>query len=144
MRVKATTKSRSNPPAPGDDEVSRLEAKIRTLVWEDIRPWGKFRSYPYRQARNIKIITVNPGAALSLQFHHFRSEFWVVLDHGLEVTVGRKTWRPKKGEEIFIPPRSPHRLRCLGKYPGRVMELWLGKSAEDDIVRLEDDYGRIT
>ncbi len=81
---------------------------------------------------------------MSLQYHDFRSEFWVILDSGLEVTIGRRTWRPKRGEEIFIPPGIPHRLRCVGKRPGRLMELWIGKSSEDDIIRLEDDYGRVT
>jgi hypothetical protein len=45
-------------------------------IKEDSRPWGKFRSFPYKQAKNIKIITVNPGETLSLQYHHHRSEFW--------------------------------------------------------------------
>ncbi|MCD6192475.1 MAG: mannose-6-phosphate isomerase, partial [Candidatus Aminicenantes bacterium] len=71
------------------------------------------------------------------------SEFWVVLDPGLEITVGEKVWQPQVNEEIFIPRRTPHRLRCLGPHPGRVLEIWLGASSEDDIVRLEDDYGRI-
>ncbi len=57
-------------------------------IKEDIRPWGKFRSFPHKPAGSIKIITLNPGQALSLQYHHHRSEFWVVLDRGLEVTVG--------------------------------------------------------
>jgi mannose-6-phosphate isomerase-like protein (cupin superfamily) len=82
-------------------------------IKEDIRPWGKFRSFPYKQARGIKIITVNPGETLSLQYHLHRSEF-----------------------------KSPHRLRCLGSKQARVMEIWIGNSDESDIVRLEDEYGR--
>lgn len=119
------------------------EAGFKSLILEDVRPWGKFRAYPHRRARSLKIITVNPGQALSLQYHRRRSEFWVILDDGLELTVGKRVWRPKKDEEVFIPKRSPHRLRCVGRKPGRVMELWLGSSDEDDIVRLEDAYGRI-
>ena len=49
-------------------------------IFEEVRPWGKFRSFPHTPARSIKIITVNPGGTLSLQYHHNRSEFWVVLD----------------------------------------------------------------
>lgn len=111
-------------------------------IVEDIRPWGKFRSFPYEQARSIKIITINPQGALSLQYHHHRSEFWVALDKGLEVTVGDKVWQPEEGEEIFIPRETPHRLRCLGQKKARVMEIWIGNSDESDIVRLKDDYGR--
>ena len=118
------------------------ENDFRKKIKEDIRPWGKFRSFPYEEATSIKIITVNPGKALSLQYHHHRSEFWVILDEGLEITVGDRVWKPKSGEEIFIPQETPHRLRCYGNQPARVMEIWIGKSDEQDIVRLQDDFGR--
>ena len=121
---------------------SNEERTFRKKIVEDIRPWGKFRAYPHQNAGSLKIITVKPGGSLSLQFHRQRGEFWVVLDSGLEITVGRKAWRPKKGEEIFIPKKAPHRLRCIGKSPARVMEIWLGCSQESDIVRLEDLYNR--
>lgn len=111
-------------------------------IFEDIRPWGKFRSFPFRDARSIKIITVNPRGVLSLQYHNHRSEFWVVLDPGLEVTVGNRTWKAKPNEEIFIPLKTQHRVRSLGKKSARIIELWLGDSEESDIVRLQDDYGR--
>ncbi|MBM3292901.1 MAG: cupin domain-containing protein [Candidatus Aminicenantes bacterium] len=123
--------------SPSDEERG-----VRDLVREDIRPWGKFRVYPHDKAGSLKIITVNPGASLSLQFHRRRAEFWVVLDDGLEVTVGDRTFRPRPNEEVFIPRKTPHRLRGVGDRPARVMELWLGRSEEDDIVRLEDLYGR--
>lgn len=118
------------------------EKDYRARVFEDIRPWGKFRSFPLADAASLKIITVAPGGELSLQYHRRRCEFWVVLDSGLEVTVGDRVWRPAVSEEIFIPREAPHRLRGLGPAPGRVMELWLGDSSEDDIVRIEDVYGR--
>ena len=129
-----TTRSPSN----------RTKLRIQAGIVEDIRPWGKFRSYPHRRASSLKIITVKPGSALSLQYHRRRGEYWIVLDSGLEVTCGGRAWRPKKGEEIFIPLKTPHRLRCVGRRPGRVLELWFGKSGEEDIVRLQDDYGRLT
>jgi len=117
-------------------------AIFKQEIKEDIRPWGKFRSFPHKQVRSIKIITVNPGGALSLQYHHHRSEFWVVLDEGLEITVGERVWRPEKNEEIFISRKTPHRLRCIGQEQARVMEIWLGDSNESDIVRVQDEYGR--
>jgi mannose-6-phosphate isomerase-like protein (cupin superfamily) len=118
------------------------EQDFRGQILEDVRPWGKFRSYPHRYAGSLKIITVNPGGSLSLQYHNRRSEFWIVLDPGLEITVGEKTWEPHPEEEIFIPTKAPHRLRCTGDKPARIMEIWLGDSSEEDIVRLEDVYGR--
>ena len=61
------------------DEEKISEILFKKNIKEDIRPWGKFRSYPHQQARSIKIITVNPGQALSLQYHLHRSEFWASI-----------------------------------------------------------------
>jgi mannose-6-phosphate isomerase len=119
------------------------EAAYRGRVIEDIRPWGKFRRYPHEEAGSIKIITVNPGGLLSLQYHRRRAEFWIVLDPGLEVTVGDRVWSPAVNEEVYVPKGARHRLRNIGRAPGRVMEIWIGASGEDDIVRVEDGYGRI-
>jgi mannose-6-phosphate isomerase-like protein (cupin superfamily) len=122
--------------------LSDEERAVLGRIREDVRPWGKFRAYPHENAGGIKIITVNPGSALSLQLHRRRSELWVALDEGLEITVGDRTFRPAPNEEILIPRETPHRLRGVGERPARVMEIWLGDSDEDDIVRLEDLYGR--
>jgi mannose-6-phosphate isomerase len=118
------------------------EQAYRARIVEDRRPWGTYRRYPHEEAGSIKIITVNPGGALSLQYHERRDEFWIVLDAGLEMTVGERVWSPRPGEEIFIPRKGPHRARNRGAAPARVMEIWIGRSEEGDIVRLEDDYGR--
>jgi mannose-6-phosphate isomerase-like protein (cupin superfamily) len=111
-------------------------------ILEDHRPWGRFRRFPHEGVSSIKIITVNPGGILSLQYHHGRDEFWLVLDDGLEMTVGERVWRPTAGEEIWIPKETRHRVRGVGDGPARVMELWIGPSEESDIVRLEDAYNR--
>lgn len=118
------------------------EQEYRSRIFEDRRPWGRFRSFPHREASSIKIITVDPGGILSLQYHERRSELWVVLDEGLEVTVGDRVWKPGRQEEIFIPAGTPHRMRGVGDRPARILELWLGSSEESDIIRLEDSYGR--
>jgi mannose-6-phosphate isomerase-like protein (cupin superfamily) len=123
--------------SPSDDE-----RDYRSHILEDRRPWGKFRSFPHRTAGAVKIITVDPGGTLSLQFHRRRAEFWIALDAGLEVTVGERTWRPAPDEEIYIPRGTNHRLRSIGTLPARIMEIWLGDSDEADIVRLDDAYGR--
>lgn len=126
---------------PNNDDYP-FERKFRERIVEDHRPWGKFRSFPHENASSIKIITVSPKESLSLQFHARRSEFWIVLDEGLEITKGDKVWKSRKNEEIFIPEKVPHRVRNLGKHPARIMEIWIGDSNESDIVRLEDNYGR--
>jgi mannose-6-phosphate isomerase-like protein (cupin superfamily) len=123
-------------------ERDTTEKEYRAGIREDIRPWGKFRQFPQEKAAAIKIITVGPGGTLSLQLHARRSEFWVILDPGLEITVGGNVWRPRTDEEIFIPKETPHRLRNVGDLPARVMEIWIGDSDESDITRLEDAYGR--
>lgn len=123
-------------------ETKSPEAAFRAGITEDARPWGKFRRFPHEGVSSVKIITVSPGGRLSFQYHHGRSEFWVVLDAGLEVTVGDRAWQPAPDEEIFIAAGTPHRVRNKGTAPARVMEIWLGPSTEEDIVRIEDDYCR--
>ncbi len=123
--------------SPSDEE-----RDFRSRILEDRRPWGKFRSFPHPAAGAVKIITVDPGGTLSLQYHERRAEFWVALDEGLEITVGERTWRPAPDEEIYIPRGAAHRLRSVGSRPARIMEIWLGDSDEADIVRLDDAYGR--
>ena len=118
------------------------EKQFREKIVEDHRPWGKFRSFPHEKASSIKIITVYPKGILSLQYHSSRSEYWIVLDEGLEVTIGDRIWKPEKNEEIYIPQNVPHRMKNSGDHPARIMEIWIGDSDETDIVRLQDDYGR--
>jgi mannose-1-phosphate guanylyltransferase/mannose-6-phosphate isomerase/mannose-1-phosphate guanylyltransferase/mannose-6-phosphate isomerase len=118
------------------------EAAYRDGIVEDVRPWGKFRRFPHENASSVKIITVNPGGRLSLQYHDGRAEFWVVLDQGLEITLGDRVWPASADEEILIPRGTPHRVRNVGDKPARIMEIWIGGSSESDIVRLSDDYDR--
>lgn len=124
------------------NDLNSKEKQFRERILEDCRPWGKFRSFPLENASSIKILTINPGESLSLQFHALRSEFWIVLDEGLEITIGDKVWKPLKNEELFIPQKTPHRVLNPGKHRARIMEIWIGDSDESDIVRLKDDYGR--
>jgi mannose-6-phosphate isomerase len=118
------------------------ETGFKSRIIEDVRPWGKFRRFPHEDAGSIKIITVEPGGRLSLQYHEHRAEFWVVLDAGLEITVGDRVWVAAPNEEITIPRRAAHRVRNVGTAAARFMEIWIGRSSEDDIVRLADDYHR--
>jgi len=106
------------------------------------KPWGKFEQYTHNVPSTVKIITVQPGGALSLQYHHHRDELWVVLDPGARVEVGDRVLLPERGEKVFIPCRTLHRLSAIGEEAVRILEVSLGEFDEDDIVRLEDVYGR--
>jgi len=114
----------------------------RTNIYEEKRPWGGFRRYTHNQLSTVKIITVNPGDILSLQYHHHRDELWVALDSGLQVTLGDQVWEPRRYEEIFIPHGTLHRMAGVGDNPSRWLEISFGEFDEGDIVRLEDHYGR--
>jgi mannose-6-phosphate isomerase-like protein (cupin superfamily) len=116
--------------------------EFNKAITVDHRPWGMFQRFPHESVSSIKIITLDPGGVLSLQYHKNRSEFWLVLDGGLEMTVGERVWRAEAGEQVWIPAGTRHRARCVGAAKARFFELWIGDSEEDDIVRIEDVYGR--
>jgi mannose-6-phosphate isomerase len=118
------------------------QSNLKLNIYQEERPWGRFRRYTHNQLSTVKIITVNPGHVLSLQYHHKRDELWVVLDPGLRVTLADRVWEPQPYEEIFIPHGTRHRVAGIGKEPSRWLEISFGEFDENDIVRLEDSYGR--
>lgn len=107
------------------------------------KPWGKFEQYTHNSTSTVKIITVAPGGSLSRQYHHKRDELWVVLDSGVRVELGGKVLDPVPGEKLFILRGTVHRLSCPGEHSVRIMEISFGEFDENDIVRLEDVYGRV-
>ena len=109
------------------------------------KPWGCFDQYALNTTCTVKILTCKPGERLSLQKHAHRDELWVALDDGVVVDLDGKTLYPLKGQEMWLPKGSVHRLRCEAstKQPVRVLEISLGNFDENDIERLEDDYGRV-
>jgi mannose-6-phosphate isomerase len=106
------------------------------------KPWGRFEQYTHNALSTVKVITVEPGGSLSLQYHHRRDELWVVLDEGAEIELGDTVIRPQVGERILIPRTTVHRLSAAGDGPVRILEISFGEFDENDIVRLEDVYGR--
>ncbi len=107
------------------------------------KPWGCFEQYTHNLTSTVKIIAVSPGGRLSSQYHHRRDELWVILDRGTEVELGEKVLRPEPGEKLFIPRGTVHRLSGVGEEEARVLEVSFGEFDEEDIVRLEDVYGRV-
>lgn len=107
------------------------------------RPWGNYTVLEEGPRYKIKKITVSPLQKLSLQLHYHRSEHWVVVKGTAKVTIDEKEILLHENESIFIPKSSSHRLENPGKVPLELIEVQVGEYVgEDDIVRLEDIYGR--
>ncbi|RAU23750.1 mannose-1-phosphate guanylyltransferase/mannose-6-phosphate isomerase [Paramagnetospirillum kuznetsovii] len=118
----------------------RPEATQGTRGW---RPWGWFQTIEQGERFKVKQIHVDPGAKLSLQKHWHRSEHWVVVKGTALVTRGEESFVLRENESTFIPAGTAHRLENPGKVPLRLIEVQSGEYVgEDDIVRLEDVYGR--
>ena len=107
------------------------------------RPWGSYTVLQSGPGYKIKRIEVNPGAKLSHQMHHHRSEHWVVVAGTARVTNGDEVINVHVNESTFIPMSTGHRLENPGKVPLQIIEVQNGEYLEeDDIVRFGDDYGR--
>ena len=126
--------------------VDRLKADGRTEVQihrEVFRPWGSYDSIDNGQRYQVKRITVKPGAKLSLQMHHHRAEHWVVVSGTAKVRLGEKEVLLSENQSIYIPIGEVHSLENPGKVNLELIEVQSGSYlGEDDIVRLEDKYGR--
>ena len=108
------------------------------------RPWGWYDSIDSGGKFKVKRICVKSGASLSLQLHHHRSEHWIVVSGVAEVTRGNDVFILRENESTFIRAGQVHRLRNLGDIELELIEVQSGDYlGEDDIVRLEDNYGRV-
>ncbi len=124
----------------------QLKSDLRSeweLHREVYRPWGKYDSIDNGSRYQVKRITVNPGAKLSVQMHHHRAEHWVVVSGTARVTNGDKTFLLSENESTYIPVGVVHALENPGKVDLELIEVQSGSYlGEDDIVRFEDRYGR--
>src|SRR5215467_2581515 len=108
------------------------------------RPWGAYTVLQEGPGFKIKRIEVRPGGKLSLQMHHRRSEHWVVVSGEARVTNGERIYSIRINESTFIPQETPHRLENVTAEPLVIIEVQCGSYVgEDDIVRFDDQYGRI-
>jgi mannose-1-phosphate guanylyltransferase/mannose-6-phosphate isomerase len=109
------------------------------------RPWGTYTVLEEGDGFKIKRIEVKPGASLSLQMHRHRSEHWVVVNGTAKVINGEREMLVNTNESTFIPAGHKHRLTNPGTTSCVMIEVQCGAYVgEDDIVRFEDAYGRIT
>ncbi len=107
------------------------------------RPWGAYEGIDVGERFQVKRITVNPGASLSLQKHHHRAEHWIVVKGTARITCDEKVLLLTENQSTYIPLGAVHRLENPGKIPLEMIEVQSGSYlGEDDIVRYEDDYGR--
>jgi len=109
------------------------------------RPWGWYDSVDMGDRFQVKRIGVKPGASLSLQKHHHRAEHWIVVAGTAEVTRGTEIFLLSENQSTYIPIGEVHRLKNPGKVYLEMIEVQSGGYlGEDDIVRLEDTYGRVS
>ncbi len=122
--------------ASADAQLTELPATVH-------RPWGTYATLKKEDGYQVKRITVAPGQKLSLQYHHKRAEHWVVTQGKAIVQVGDEEFETGPGEYRFIPLGEKHRLTNIGEVELVLIEVQIGDYlGEDDIVRLDDVYGR--
>ncbi len=109
----------------------------------DFRPWGWYESLVVGDRFQVKRIVVHPGAALSLQSHHHRSEHWIVVEGTAKVTVNDEVKLVTENQSVYIPLGAVHRMENPGKVNMVLIEVQTGSYlGEDDIIRYEDVYAR--
>lgn len=112
---------------------------------EVYRPWGKYDSIDSGDGYQVKRLTVNPGAKLSVQMHYHRSEHWVVVAGRARVHYSDKSHDLSVNESTYHGKEVVHALENLGDMPLELIEVQVGSYlGEDDIVRFKDNYGRVT
>ena len=107
------------------------------------RPWGSYTVLEDAPDCKVKRLVVRPGQVLSLQFHHRRSEHWTVVHGTAKVRVGEEEFLLERNQSTYIPMGTRHRLENPTDQDIALIEVQCGDYfGEDDIVRLEDVYGR--
>ncbi|MGI9525440.1 MAG: mannose-1-phosphate guanylyltransferase/mannose-6-phosphate isomerase [Hyphomicrobiaceae bacterium] len=107
------------------------------------RPWGYFETLSIAPRFQVKKLHVKPGAKLSMQMHHHRSEHWIVVKGTARATIGDREQLVRESESIYITATQWHRLENPGLVPLEIIEIQIGTYlGEDDIVRSEDVYNR--
>jgi mannose-1-phosphate guanylyltransferase/mannose-6-phosphate isomerase len=125
------------------EALKKQGAKQAETLPRDYRPWGWFESLAMGGRFQVKRIHVHPGAALSLQSHHHRSEHWIVVEGTARVTIDGREQLVTENQSVYIPLGAVHRMENPGKVPMILIEVQTGSYlGEDDIIRYEDVYAR--
>ncbi|SFJ36707.1 mannose-1-phosphate guanylyltransferase/mannose-6-phosphate isomerase [Jannaschia pohangensis] len=141
--VLVARKSQSQRVREAVDLLKAEGAAQATTFPRDHRPWGWFESLIVGQRFQVKRIHVKPGAALSLQSHHHRSEHWIVVEGTAKVTIDDEVKLVTENQSVYLPLGAVHRMENPGKVPMVLIEVQTGVYlGEDDIIRYEDVYSR--
>ncbi len=136
------------PPIQQSDNIHQLNALVpdhRKARSSNVvhRPWGSYESMMCGEGYQVKRIVVAPGKKLSLQYHQHRSEHWTVVEGEVHVTIGDDVMVLQSDESIYVPLGCVHRLDNRSDAEVVLIEVQCGDYlGEDDIVRIEDDFGR--
>jgi mannose-6-phosphate isomerase-like protein (cupin superfamily) len=108
------------------------------------RPWGSYTVLHTDEICQVKRLIVNPGKRISLQSHEFRAEHWFIVSGWGSADLDNEEIELGPGQAVDVAIGSKHRISCSGADPLIFIEVQTGSSfAEDDIVRYEDDFGRL-
>ncbi len=110
-------------------------------IYEEKRPWGSFRQFIHNVPSTVKILSINSGNMLSLQYHNHRTEFWRVISGHPIITIGENKIKASPGDEFKIEKLQIHRIEAP-EDSVQILEVGLGNFDEEDIIRIEDKYGR--
>ncbi len=110
-------------------------------IYRENRPWGEFVEFTKNTPSTVKIITVKPNEATSLQRHKLRDEFWYIISGNGTIIIGTEKIQTKINGEYIIPRETNHRLEA-GNMPLVLLEVSTGQFDESDIERIEDRYNR--
>ena len=109
-----------------------------------LKPWGSYTNLLDEEYTKVKRIVVNPGEAPSYQYHFKRSEVWIIVKGTAQVKIDDIVHYYIVGDIVFIPKEAKHQVKNIGEDDLIFIEVQLGEYfGEDDIVRLEDNYGRV-
>jgi mannose-6-phosphate isomerase-like protein (cupin superfamily) len=126
------------------DQLKELGHEKHSIHPQVHRPWGSFETVARGESFQTKQLTVKPGQKLSLQMHRHRSEHWIVVSGSALVTIDGRVSLLHENESTFVAPGSVHRIENPGTIPLHIIEVQCGSYlGEDDVVRFEDDYGRL-
>ncbi|MFN7039471.1 MAG: mannose-1-phosphate guanylyltransferase/mannose-6-phosphate isomerase [Alphaproteobacteria bacterium] len=132
-------------------EISNLkntfDTKVKPYVQisnEHERPWGKYKVLNEEKYFKTKILTIKPGHKTSMQLHYKREEYWTIVSGLARLSINDSISEVGAGSQVHIPKNVKHRIENIGTIPLKIIEVQIGNYlAEDDIIRFDDDYGRV-
>lgn len=111
------------------------------MVYVENRPWGSFELFILNKKCSVKILNVKKNKRLSLQYHKKRMENWKVIEGTGTIQIGSKSYKYKKNDLFKVPRGAKHRISATTDT--KILEIAEGTFIEKDVIRIEDDFGRV-